>query len=74
MQRKFTTRGSVRGGCGHEHRAVETAAQCAAADDRWCKRQGGYSDRRLVVIEGESPTDEELDVFNGLRSGEVRRG
>jgi hypothetical protein len=41
----YTTKGSVRGNCGHKHRSIVTAHKCLLADHVGCKRQGGYSDR-----------------------------
>ena len=45
----FTTAGRVRGSCGHKHRTIESAFACANKDARYCKRQGGYSDRRVIT-------------------------
>jgi hypothetical protein len=52
MPVKYTcgTPRDVRGNCGRLHRTIRGAARCALADQRACKRQGGYSDRKLVVI------------------------
>jgi hypothetical protein len=47
----YTTRGSVRGGCGHKHRSIDTAAKCVKRDMGGCQSQGGYSDRSVVKIE-----------------------
>lgn len=75
--RAFSTRGSVRGGCGHRHRTPEAAGRCAREDQQGCKRQGGYSDRVLVIVgvspadPAFSPTEEEADVFAGARAGEL---
>lgn len=46
----WTTRGSVRGTCGHAHRTAYAAAECVYADGAGCRRQGGYSDRRVVPV------------------------
>lgn len=48
---RYTTSGSVRGGCGHRHRSLRTAEACLAADRRDCERARGYSDRRVVALE-----------------------
>ena len=40
--------GPVRGSCGHQHRTIEAARQCAERDARECRQYGGagaYSDR-----------------------------
>jgi len=50
-QTHYTTRGPVRGSCGHQHRTLETAARCLRADIVGCRRSGGYSDRRVRVVE-----------------------
>ena len=46
----FTTAGSVRGGCGHKHRTLESAERCLCADARGCRKVGGYSDRSVYAI------------------------
>lgn len=66
MGTSYTTRGSVRGGCGHIHRSIEAAAKCCREDQAGCKRQGGYSDRDLVVLENgrrRKPTEDEYRDF-----------
>lgn len=47
---KYTTYGSVRGGCGHQHRTVEAAERCLNDDQNGCASQGGYSDRRVCEV------------------------
>lgn len=54
----YTTVGSVRGCCGHCHRSYEAAERCLARDRRGCHRQGGYSDRRVVLVTHERETQE----------------
>lgn len=49
----YTTWGSVRGCCGHEHGTFEEAATCRVADARGCKAQGGYSDRQVREVDGD---------------------
>tara|TARA_R110000824_G_scaffold210748_2_gene396616 strand:+ start:89 stop:298 length:210 start_codon:yes stop_codon:yes gene_type:complete len=50
----YTTKGDVRGYCGHEHRSIETAAKCVKRDMAGCQSQGGYSDRSVIrVVDGE---------------------
>lgn len=44
----YTCKGPVRGSCGHEHRSLETAAECLRRDVNACRRLRGYSDRRVV--------------------------
>lgn len=54
---RYTTWGSVRGDCGHLHRTREEAKRCLARDRRSCRAQGGYSDRTLRRIEGDTLAD-----------------
>ena len=52
----YTTSGSVRGDCGHQHRTIGAAVRCIDTDDRGCKRscgQDAYSDRRVIQGDGE---------------------
>ena len=56
----YTTRGSVRGCCGHNHKTIEAAAKCAKKDDAACKRQRGYSDRSVVRRDGEELSEYEV--------------
>lgn len=51
MTTYFTTRGSVRGCCGHKHRTIEAALRCLKSDQSGCASQGGYSDRQLIPVE-----------------------
>lgn len=46
----YTTIGSIRGCCDHNHRTLTGAARCLAKDQKGCESQGGYSDRRIVVL------------------------
>lgn len=58
----YTTRGDVRGACGHAHRTVGAAVECRNADRRGCKRVGGYSDREVVrTSDGAVPLAEVQD-------------
>ena len=56
----YTTQGSVRGCCGHQHRTIEAAQRCAARDHAGCVRQGGYSDRSVVKGDGSELSEDEL--------------
>ena len=67
---RFTTWGSVRGGCGHLHLTREGAEKCAARDRRLCHMQGGVSDRLLRRIEGNTLTE----VRRGLEHYDVTYG
>lgn len=53
MTTYYTTSGSVRGDCGHHHRTLSGADRCLQRDMDGCASQGGYSDRRIVAIDGE---------------------
>ena len=53
----YTTVGSVRGGCGHQHRTIQRAVECIALDHAGCKSQGGYSDRQVRYGDG-TPLDD----------------
>jgi hypothetical protein len=56
----YTTRGSVRGSCGHKHRSIETAARCQLGDQKDCNQAGGYSDRQVVRVDGKDLTEGEV--------------
>jgi len=59
----YTTKGSIRGCCGHQHRTIEAAQRCADRDHAGCARQGGYSDRRVVNWdESELSEEDEADL------------
>jgi len=62
---KYTTYGSIRGGCSHRHDTYAAAERCAERDQRDCHRAGGYSDRTIREL----ADDVELttrDVHPGL--------
>lgn len=66
MSNRYITDGNVRGECGHLHRSIEAAAKCAKQDQAACHKQGGYSDRILVVIadgKRREATRDEHDAF-----------
>ena len=62
----YTTRGSVRGGCGHRHTALETAVRCLRSDQTGCGRQGGYSDRRIERADGTELSEGEVYAIDNL--------
>jgi len=67
MARTYTTIGDIRGECGHRHRTLRTAAICYHRDSVGCDSHGGYSDRRLVVEEGNdivTATHKEMEEYN----------
>ncbi len=47
----YTTWGSVRQGCDHAHKSIETALDCLHRDQSGTASQGGYSDRSIRVLE-----------------------
>lgn len=51
MATTYTTTGSVRGSCGHNHRTLATAFSCLDSDQDGCASQGGYSDRQVMAVE-----------------------
>jgi len=51
---RWTTYGEVRGGCEHVHKSKLAALRCLHADERGCKRLGGYSDRAVVQVDDET--------------------
>jgi len=62
MSETYTTHGSARGGCGHDHQSRTAAWRCVSRDRRRCRQQGGYSDRivhtstcRAVATVGTEP-------------------
>jgi len=56
----YTTRGNVRGCCGHKHRSLETAVRCLRDDQSGCRSQGGYSDRDIERTDGKDLTEFEF--------------
>ena len=46
----YTTYGPIRGCCEHRHRDNASAAACVARDYKACLKQGGYSDRQVVIV------------------------
>lgn len=62
----YTTKGNVRGCCGHKHRSLETAVKCLRDDQVGCGRQGGYSDRQIVRTDGEDLTEDEHYAVDGI--------
>lgn len=61
MKTHYYTIGSVRGNCGHKHHTPKSAAECCLKDSKGCKKQGGYSDRRIKGSDGTAWAYEELD-------------
>lgn len=49
----YTTQGNIRGQCGHLHKTAEAAAQCQDRDNVGCRKQGGYSDRYVAIVDSE---------------------
>lgn len=52
MTTKYECVGSVCGSCGHKHNTVEAAVKCLVKDQKRCKSQGGYSDRKIKGTDG----------------------
>jgi len=73
MATTYTTRGSVRGCCGHKHRTMSAAVRCLQSDQAGCRSQRGYSDRVVRVIDGDDDdraltNDERYDCFEAERN------
>ena len=49
----YTTKGSVRGCCGHRHKTIRTALDCLARDQTACHNfgVGCYSDRQVRRVD-----------------------
>lgn len=47
----YVAHGPVRGGCRHRHETAELAEKCREKDAKACKKQGGYSDRVVLVCQ-----------------------
>ncbi len=63
----YTTRGPVRGDCGHTHETIQGAHACAQRDSRAVKRGnpgiGAYSDRVVVRQDGARLSEEETQTL-----------
>lgn len=60
----YTTKGEIRGECGHTHRSLQAALRCKEADQRGCRMQGGYSDRYVYGVDEQGRlTDEETPNY-----------
>ena len=60
----YTTRGRIRGCCGHKHKTIEAAAACLRDDHSGCASQGGYSDREIARTDGEELTENEhIEIY-----------
>jgi hypothetical protein len=68
----YSTHGSVRGSCGHEHRSVEAAARCLRKDMADCVSVGGYSDRSVVASDDEPLDDYDDALVRAIVNGEHR--
>ena len=66
---RYVTRGPVRGTCSHHHRTLSGAARCGVVDRAGCRRQGGYSDRRVAGAQVDLSASEEAELF-ALTRGE----
>lgn len=47
----YTTHGNIRGQCGHLHKTAGTAEKCQARDSAGARKQGGYSDRYVAIVD-----------------------
>ena len=64
IARGYVAEGSVRGSCGHAHRTIKGAFDCAAKDQRAVKRGnpggGSYSDREVARADGMAMSEDEI--------------
>lgn len=69
---RYTTRGSVRGDCGHKHKSIGAAEACRAQDARACASLvgGAYSDRYVARCDGEPLSDDERRDIEDAREAE----
>ncbi len=59
----FTTKGKIRGSCGHRHETVKAAHECLMKDQNLYKQSGGHSDRIVIAVdEHERPLDKMEEV------------
>lgn len=65
----YTTTGSVRGDCGHQHKTLRAAVACLMRDQRGCKAQGGYSDRTVTYGDGKPLSDEDHEIACAISYG-----
>lgn len=63
--KKYTTWGSVRGCCNHEHTTPEAANKCIEKDNINCLKLGGYSDRNIRLIDRGTVHNNNYYVNNG---------
>jgi len=58
----YSAKGAVRGDCGHRHRTVIAAQECARQDQQDCRSLGGgaYSDREPIRSDGAPLSDDDL--------------
>ncbi len=61
---RYTTRGAVRGACGHRHRSIAAAHACLERDCRACR---GCSDRSVVALDGDVERD-----LDEIEAGELQ--
>jgi hypothetical protein len=47
---RYSSRGPLRGRCGHMHRHIDDALECVEADDAWCTERGGRTDREVYAV------------------------
>jgi hypothetical protein len=63
MATTYTTRGPVRGCCGHNHQTIKSAYQCVMKDRSLCAQEGRESDRCVQRADGVALTENEMDQF-----------
>jgi hypothetical protein len=63
MATTYTTRGAVRGCCGHNHQTIKAAYQCVMKDRSLCSQKRRESDRYVCRADGNAFTEIEMDQF-----------
>ena len=69
----YTTRGPLRGRCGHTHNSIIEALRCRTQDEALCVSKGSHTDRRVfAVVRGawRELTEQELNAVAELRGSE----
>ena len=71
---RYTSEGALRGPCGHKHKDLESSVECLANDEALCRRRGGHTDRKILVIEGGARRELSPPELEFVRSYMARSG
>lgn len=72
----YTTKGPLRGKCGHSHKDIAGAVRCRAADEALCVSKGGHTDRRVFaagVGVWRELDESEVAAVTALRESDIPR-